>query len=266
MRSLYILFILTLLMGCSYFESKEEKPVIEMSAEELYNQGLDSLQGKKYKGATEKFEEIERLHPYSDWAGRGLIMSAYAQYKYGKYNEAVATLERFVKLYPAHNNTAYAYYLRALCYYDQIIDVERDQKITNKAMQSLQEVVNRFPETDYGRDAALKIDLARDHLAGKEMEIGRYYLNSGKYIAAINRFKNVINNYQVTSHVEEALHRLVEAYLLLGVKEEALKNAAVLGHNYPNGKWYRYSYALLEGKMPAESEEKKNWYKKFNIF
>jgi outer membrane protein assembly factor BamD len=177
-------------------------------------------------------------------------MAAYASYKKNKYDEAVSMLERFVRLYPNHESTAYAYYLIALCYYEQISDVGRDQKMTDLAMQSLRDVVRRFPDTDYARDAAIKLDLTLDHLAGKEMQVGRYYLSRDNTLAAINRFRYVVENYQTTSHVPEALHRLVEAYTRLGIREEAQRYAAVLGHNFPSSIWYRDSYKQLTGEAP----------------
>jgi len=175
-------------------------------------------------------------------------MSAYSSYQAEDYDTAVSTLQRFVKLYPSNSSSPYAYYLIALCYYEQISDVGRDQKVTEQAMQALREVIRRFPDTEYARDARVKLDLTQDHLAGKEMEIGRYYLRHDDTLSAINRFRFVVENYQTTSHVPEALHRLVECYLKLGVREEAQRYAAVLGHNFPGSTWYRDSYKLMTGK------------------
>jgi len=172
-------------------------------------------------------------------------MQGYAEYLQSKYTSAIGTLDRFIQLHPSHRDVAYAYYLRALSHYEQIADVQRDQRTTQEAMGALQEVVNRFPETAYGRDAKLKIDLARDHLAGKEMEIGRWYLNQKLYTAAINRFQRVVDEFQTTNHVAEALHRITEIYLLLGLTDQARKTAAVLGHNYPGSSWYADSYDNL---------------------
>ena len=174
-------------------------------------------------------------------------MQGYAEYLQNRYTQAIATLDRFIQLHPAHRDISYAYYLRALSHYEQIADVQRDQRATQEAMGALQEVVNRFPESAYGRDARLKIDLARDHLAGKEMEVGRYYLNQKLYTAAINRFQRVVEEYQTTNHTAEALHRLTEIYLLLGLTDQARKTAAVLGHNYPGSSWYSASYGNLVG-------------------
>jgi outer membrane protein assembly factor BamD len=175
-------------------------------------------------------------------------MTGYAHYKNLKYDEAVLALDHFIELHPGDENAAYAYYLKALCFYEQISDVGRDQKMTEMALDSLQQVVQRFPESKYSKDAALKIDLTRDHLAGKEMEIGRYYLERRQYQAAINRFQTVVTKYQTTTHVPEALHRLVECNLALGLLDEAHKNAAILGHNYPSSSWYKDTFRLLGGK------------------
>ena len=228
------------------------------SAEALYNEARDLLDNKEYKSAVSAFEEVERQHPESPWAVDSQVMSAFSSYRAGDYDTAIGTLDRFVKLYPNHESTPYAYYLMALCSYEQISDVGRDQKMTQEALQALREVVRRFPDTSYARDAKIKLDLTVDHLAGKEMEVGRYYLRQRDYVAAANRFRNVVENYQTTSHVPEALHRLVETYLKLGVREEAQRYAAVLGHNFPASVWYRDSYRLLGEKpegapAPAES-------------
>jgi outer membrane protein assembly factor BamD len=216
-------------------------------AEVLYNRGVDALSARRYNTAATQFDLVEQNYPYSSWAVNAQLMQGYAEYLQSKYTQAIATLDRFIQLHPAHRDISYAYYLRALSFYEQIADVQRDQRATQDAMGALQEVVNRFPESAYGRDARLKIDLARDHLAGKEMEIGRYYLNQKLYTAAINRFQRVVEDYQTTNHVAEALHRLTEIYLLLGLTEQARKTAAVLGHNYPGSEWYSASYDDLVG-------------------
>jgi outer membrane protein assembly factor BamD len=221
----------------------------------LYSRASDTYATGAYKKAAGEFEEVERQHPYSEWAARAQVMAAYSDYRGGEFDDAVAILERFVKLHPTHELSGYAYYLRALCYYTQIVDVGRDQKTTEDARAALKEVVARFPDTDYARDARLKLDLTEDHLAGKEMEIGRYYLKRDEYIAAINRFKFVVDNYQTTSHTPEALHRLVEAYMRLGVMDEAKKYAAVLGHNFPGSDWYKYSYEMMEGNLSPEEKK-----------
>lgn len=231
------------------------------SVDVLYDRASDTFAEGSYKKAIEQFEEVERQHPYSEWAARGQIMGAYAAYKGGEFDDAVSILDRFVKLHPTDVSTPYAYYLKALCYYTQISDVGRDQGMTEQARSALKEVVERYPDSEYARDAKLKLDLTDDHLAGKEMEIGRYYLTREEYIAAIKRFKYVVDHYQTTSHTPEALHRLVEAYLRLGVVDEAKKYAAVLGYNFPGSDWYKYSYEMMEGNLSPE--EKVNIYDKY---
>ena len=223
--------------------------------ETLYAAGIDALKQERYAQAVELFDAVEREHPYSTWATSARLMGAYAEYSRNRYTEALAQLDRFIQLHPAHRDIAYAYYLRALSYYEQINDAQRDQTSTQTAMAALQDVVNRFPNTTYARDARLKMDLARDHLAGKEMNIGRFYQQRGLYAAAINRFRNVVDNYQTTNHVPEALHRLTELYLTMGLTEEAKRSASVLGHNYPGSPWYQDSYALLvDGSRPAAQD------------
>ena len=241
---------LVLLAACS---DKEEKPYVERPAETIYNEAMDSLLARDYFQAAPLFEEVERQHPYSSWATKAQLMAAYSYYQQNKYDDAVIALERFIDLHPASPDVAYAYYLKALSYYEQIVDVGRDQRTTRQALDAFDEVVRRFPDSKYARDARLKIDLANDHLAGKEMEIGRYYLTRGHYLAAINRFRKVVDEYQTTTHVPEALHRLTEAYYTLGLTEEAKKAAAVLGHNFPGSEWYQDSYANLAGGPGAEN-------------
>jgi outer membrane protein assembly factor BamD len=232
-----------LLAGCA---GDKEREYVELPVADLYNKGVDELEAGKYEEAAKSFDEVERQHPYSKWASKAQLMSAYAYYEDTKFDEAIIALDRFIQLHPGNPDTPYAYYLKALSYYEQISDVGRDQKMTLLAMQSLQEVITRFPNTTYARDARLKIDLTRDHLAGKEMEVGRWYLNQKQYLAAINRFRTVVDIYQQTTHVPEALYRLVEAYAMLGLKEEAGKAAAVLGHNYPGSEWYQDAYDIAE--------------------
>lgn len=246
-KSFYILPVLALISACggSSDDSIVTKPAA--SPEKLYSDARSKINKQHYKDAIKDFEEVERQHPYSPWAMHAQVMSGYASYEIEDYDTAVSTLERFVRLYPNNESTAYAYYLIALCYYEQISDVGRDQKVTVQAMNALREVVVKFPNTDYARDAKIKLELTQDHLAGKEMQVGRYYLKQNDTLAAINRFRFVIDNYQTTSHVPEALHRLVEAYLKLGITAEANRYAAVLGHNFPNSLWYRDSYKLLNG-------------------
>jgi outer membrane protein assembly factor BamD len=206
---------------------------VEKPVENLYNSAMNQMIDGSYAKAAKSFDEVERQHPYSVWATKGQLMSAYALYEAGKYDESIVAADRFISLHPGHRDIAYAYYLKALNYYVQIADVGRDQKTTQQAMTALADVVKRFPESKYGRDARLKIDLARDHLAGKEMEIGRWYERQGSYLAAINRFKHVVDDYQTTTHVPEALHRLTECYTALGLTDQASRVASVLGYNYP---------------------------------
>ncbi len=234
--------VLALLVGCA---TGDEEAYVERSVEELYNEAMDSLLDDDLAAATAGFLEVERQHPYSVWATRAQIMSAYVYYQGNRYDEAIAAAERFVELHPGHRDAAYGYYLVAISHYEQISDVGRDQGATARALRALEEVARRFPDSVYARDARLKIDLARDHLAGKEMTVGRYYLRRENPIAAIGRFRMVVEQYQTTSHTPEALHRLTEAYLALGVPNEAQTSAAVLGHNYPGSRWYQHSYALL---------------------
>ncbi|MBB3064838.1 MULTISPECIES: outer membrane protein assembly factor BamD [Limibacillus] len=235
-------------------------PYVERPVEELYNDAIATLaEGDDYTIAAQKFEEVERQHPYSVWATKAQLMAAYSYYLNNSYDEAIDALDRFIALHPGSPDIAYAHYLKALSYYEQISDVERDQKMTRLALESLEEIVRRFPETEYARDAGLKIDLTRDHLAGKHMAIGRYYLRRNQYLAAINRFRLVIKDYQTTTHVPEALHRLVEANLALGLASEAQSTAAVLGYNFPGNDWYLDSYALLTGQDLRPEEDKGSW-------
>ena len=225
----------------------------------LYNKGLDEMKSGAYKTAAKSFGEVERQHPYSSWATKAILMQAYAQYQRNAYDEAINAAQRFITLHPGHRDAAYAYYLVALSNYEQIADIRRDQSKTQKALVSLEEVSKRFPGTPYAQDAAAKATLARDHLAGKEMEIGRFYEERGSYLAGINRFKKVVTDYQTTSHTPEALFRLTESYMALGVRSEAQTAAAVLGHNYPNSDWYKDAYALLQSDGLEPRENKDSW-------
>lgn len=227
----------------------------QIPVERLYNRAAGSLDKQEYYTAAKQFDDVDRQYPYSQWATRAQLMAGYAHYKNLKYDEAVLALDRFIELHPGDENVAYAYYLRALCYYEQISDVRRDQKMTQLALENLRQVVERFSTSKYARDASLKIDLTMDHLAGKEMEIGRYYLDRRQYQAAIPRFQKVVDNYQTTTHVPEALHRMTEAYLSLGLTEEAKKTAAILGHNYSQNQWYKDSYRLFN-KEYKEGQDK----------
>jgi outer membrane protein assembly factor BamD len=233
--------------------SEEKDAYVERPVEALYNTAMDDMTASNYSKAAKEFDEVERQHPYSVWATKAQLMSAYALYQAGKYDESVVAADRFISLHPGHRDIAYAYYIKALDYYVEIADVARDQKTTQQAMTALSEVVRRFPDSKCGRDARLKIDLARDHLAGKEMEIGRYYERQGAYLPAINRFKRVVDDYQTTTHLPEALHRLTECYTALGLTEEAQKVASVLGYNYPGSEWYGDAYALVKTDAPPSA-------------
>ena len=244
-----------LLAACS----TPDPPYVERPVEELYNLAMDELLSGDYAEATRYFDEVERQHPYSAWATRAQLMSAFASYQSTRYLEAILAAERYLELHPGHRNAAYAYYLIAISHYEQISDVGRDQGATAAALLALETLVRRFPDSEYARDARLKIDLTRDHLAGKEMDIGRYYLKRGYYVAAINRFRTVVEKYSTTAHAAESLHRLTEAYLAIGVAEEAQTAAAVLGHNFPASDWYRDSYALIKGRDLALQEDRGSW-------
>ena len=245
-----------LLAACA---ANEEPAYVERSVEELYNEALDNLLDGNAEDAAAGFDEVERQHPYSVWATRAQLLSAFTYYQANLYDEAIGRANRFVELHPGHSEAVYAYYLIALSYYEQISEVNRDQKMTALALQSLEEVVRRFPGSAYARDARLKVDLTRDHLAGKEMGVGRYYLRRAHYVAAIGRFRTVVERYQTTSHAPEALHRLTEAYLALGLADEAQTAAAVLGHNYPGSRWYEHSYALLVDSGLEPEEDRESW-------
>jgi outer membrane protein assembly factor BamD len=239
--------------------SSDEAPYVERSVESLYNVALADLQAGNYKKAAKSFDEVERQHPYSFWATRAQLMAAYAYYQDNSYDEAVLAANRFIQLHPGNQDVDYAYYLIAISFYEQISDVSRDQAITEQAVEALTDVMRRFPDSEYARDARLKLDLTFDHLAGREMEVGRFYLSRKQYVAAIKRFQVVVAEFQTTSHVPEALHRLTEAYLALGVTEEAQATAAVLGYNYPGSIWYRDSHALLTGQNLSPQEGKGTW-------
>ena len=251
-----------LLAACG--SKEEEISYLERPPEQIYNEAYDTLLDGNHVVAKQLFDEVERQHPYSVWAPQAQIMAAFSDYQENRYDDAINTLNRFIQLNPGHRDIAYAYYLKAISYYEQISDVGRDQSMTLLALESLQEVVRRFPRSEYARDSRLKIDLARDHLAGKEMTIARFYQKQGEYLAAINRFQRVIRTYDTTTHTPEALHRLVECYLALGVYSEAQATASVLGHNFPGSDWYADSYALLTGERiqiaPPVPEEDSGWF------
>jgi outer membrane protein assembly factor BamD len=242
--------------GCDTFKTNDKDPeYVERPVEDLYNQAVDSAAGGNFRAAAPLFDEVERQHPYSVWATQAQLMAAYSLYQSNQYDDAVNALDRFIQLNPSHSNVDYAYYLKGLAFYERIVDVGRDQKLTREALDTFDEVIKRFPRSKFARDARLKTDLARNHLAGKEMEIGRFYLTRGQYLAAVNRFRRVIHDYDTTDQVPEALHRLTEAYLALGLDAEAEKTAAVLGHNYPGSDWYQDSFALIKTGRPFSAQE-----------
>jgi len=248
------------LMGCSLFKQGEDY-VPDDPPDRLYNEGLFLLNNKgDYKGAAKKFDEVDRQDPYSEWARKSLLMSAFAYYQAEEYDECVNSAKRYITLHPASPDAAYAQYLIGESYYDQILDVSRDQERATKAIDALQEVVRKYPRSEYAIAAQKKIEMARDQLAGKEMEIGRFYENKRDFVGAINRFKVVVTQYQTTRHVEEALERLSECYVALGIMDEAQTAAAVLGHNFPDSPWYKDAYNLVKnaGGEPT-TENKGSW-------
>jgi outer membrane protein assembly factor BamD len=244
--------------GCSLFD--KDIPIPDEPADKLYNEGLYLLNTKKdAKAAAKKFEEVDRQHPYSEWARKSLIMSAFAYYEAGSYDDCINSARRYVTLHPGSPDTAYAQFLIGSSYFDQIPEISRDQDRTEKAVQSLDEVVRKYPTSEYAVAAKKKIEVARDQLAGKEMDIGRQNLNTRNYTGAINRFKVVVTRYQTTRHVEEALLRLTEAYMSLGIVDEAQTSAAVLGHNFPDSRWYKDAYTLMQSKGLQPNENKGSW-------
>ncbi|AXO13900.1 transporter [Thalassospira profundimaris] len=258
-RAKHVIATLGLSLMLAACSSNDAPEYVERPVSELYNGAQDLLDAKEYQQAAEAFDEVERQHPYSVWATKATLMSAYAYYQDNKYDDAINALDRFISLHPANPDVPYAYYLKALSYYEQISDVGRDQQMTQHAMDALDDVIRRFPDSKYARDAKLKKDLTVDHLAGKEMDVGRYYQDRNEYLAAINRFKAVIENYQTTTHVPEALARLTECYLSLGLEGEAKRTAAVLGHNFPGSEYYSESYSLMLGEEAPEREEESWW-------
>ena len=248
-----------LLAGCSLFE-KSGPDIEDMTARQIYDRGEAQLADDEPLLAAQTFDEVERLYPFSQLAKRATIMAAYSYYEAEDVSSARAAAKRYLDLYPSDVDAPYAQYLIALTYYDNIVDVGRDQATTKAALRELNEVVQRYPDSDYARDAKLKIDLTRNHLAGKEMTVGRYYLKRGHYVSATNRFRVVIEDYQTTSHTPEALHRLVEAYLSMGLDQEAQIAAAVLGRNFPGSDWYVDSYRLLAGRDLAPAREEDGFF------
>src|SRR5215813_5033526 len=232
----------------------------EEPADKLYNEGLYLMNERKdLKAATKKFEEVDRQHPYSDWARKSLLMSAYASYQSGDYDGCIGASTRYVTLHPGSPDAAYAQYLIAASHYDQIPDISRDQGRTEKAMAALEEVIRKYPTSEYAVNAKAKLEGARDQLAGKEMAVGRFYMQKRDYTAAINRYKTVVTRYQTTRHVEEALERLTEAYMTIGIVGEAQTAAAVLGHNFPDSKWYQDAYNIVKTGGAEPSENQGSW-------
>ena len=241
--------------GCSRNKASSDTGYVARDVNTLYALAKQRLDQGDYEEAAKLFDEVERQHPYSAWARRAQLMSAFSYYVAKKYNETISSAQRFLTIHPGNKDAPYAYYLVSMSYYQQIEDVTRDQRTTQQALDSFGELVRRYPESRYASDARLKMDLLNDHLAGKEMEIGRFYERSGKWLAANLRFRTVVEKYQTTSHTPEALQRLVETYLALGVPEEAQKAAAVLGANYPGSKWYLRAYQLIQRHAPAQAAQ-----------
>jgi outer membrane protein assembly factor BamD len=249
------------LAGCAGDEDAAAQ-YVERPIDQIYSDAWKQIDNRNWLEAGKQFDEVERQHPYSVWSRRAVLMSAYCYYQGNRYDDATEAANRFIQLHPGNKDVPYAYYLKAISLYEQITDVDRDQQKTEAALTALQDLIQRFPDTEYARDARLKVDLTRDHLAGKEMEIGRFYLHEGEYLAAINRFHMVIDKYQTTSHTPEALERLAEAYMSLGVVREAQTATAVLGYNYPGSDWYQDAYTLLTADNVAPSEDKQSWISK----
>jgi outer membrane protein assembly factor BamD len=263
-RVIALAVVLAPLGACStvsdFFASKDDDNYVEEPADKLYNDALFLLNDKRdFKSAAKKFEEVDRQHPYSDWARKSLIMSAFAYYEGGDYDESITAAKRYVTLHPGSQDAAYAQFLIGSSYFDRIPDISRDQDRTEKAVAELQEVVRKFPDTEYAIAAKKKIEIARDQLAGKEVDVGRWYMQKKDYTGAINRFKVVVTRYQTTRHVEEALMRLTEAYMTLGIVDEAQTSAAVLGHNFPDSPWYQDAYNLVKARGLEPTENKKSW-------
>ena len=258
-RLLAVAAVAASLGACSSFDlfnKKDDTPPDE-PADRLYNEGLYLLNQKKdARDAVKKFEEVDRQHPYSEWARKSLIMSAYAYYQAGEYDDCVNSAKRYITLHPGSPDAAYAQYLIASSYFEEIPDVTRDQARTERALAALEEVIRKYPTSEYANASKQKIEVARDQLAGKEMDIARYYMKKKDYTGAINRFKVVITRYQTTRHVEEALMRLTESYMALGIVDEAQTAAAVLGHNFPDSQWYKHAYAVVKtgGVEPKENQ------------
>jgi outer membrane protein assembly factor BamD len=250
------------LSGCGNLGGGDDEKAatyVERPVEQIYADAWKKIKDHSWEDAAKQFDEVERQHPYSIWARRAMLMSAFCYYQANKYTDAINTAEQYISLHPGSKEVSYAFYLKAMSLYEQIVDVNRDQTDTEQALTALQDVVQRFPNTEYARDAQLKVDLTLDHIAGKEMEVGRYYLTRGDYIGAINRFKVVVSRYQRTSQIAEALERLTEAYYALGIYSEAQTAAAVLGANYPGSPWYQDAYDLLVTHNMRPNLDKSSW-------
>jgi outer membrane protein assembly factor BamD len=270
MRVFALALVAPMLGGCDTFSGwfgDKDEPVLDQPADKIYNEGLYLLNEKKdIKAAAKKFEEVDRQQPYSEWARKSLIMSAYAYYEAGDYDDSINSAKRYIQLHPGSPDAAYAQYLIGSSYFDQIRDISRDQDRTEKAIGTLQELIRKYPDTEYAAAGKRKIAIARDQLAGKEVMLGRWYLDRRDYTGAINRFKIVVTRYQTTRHVEEALLRLTEAYMALGIVDEAQTSAAVLGHNFPDSRWYKDAFTLLNSRGLAPSENKGSWISRaFNL-
>ncbi len=267
--ALLVLALGTAMGGCSLLGldkddasndlNKDAAEYRERPVEMIYGDAWAQIRKSNWEAAAKQFNEVDRQHPYSVWARRAMLMSAFCSYQANKYGDAVSTADQYIALHPGSREVAYAFYLKAISLYEQIVDVNRDQGNTQGALVALQDVVQRFPDTEYARDATLKIDLTQDHLAGKEMAVGRYYLTRGDYIGGINRFRVVVQQYQSTPQISEALERLTEAYFALGLNSEAQTAAAVLGANYPGSQWYTDAYGILKGRNLRPKEDKGSW-------
>lgn len=247
------------LSACTAKEDIVDPLTVDRPAAQIYKDAAVAESKKELKKAKVLYSEIERQHPYSDYATQAQLRMAELSYQGLQYDDALMSLDKFIETHPGHPKVDYALYLKAMCYYEQITDVGRDQAMTENAMQALDAIVSRFPDSKYARDSKLKLDLVHDHLAGKEMEVGRYYMKQEQYSAAVNRFMTVVRDYQTTTHVPEALHRLVESYMILGLKDEATRVAAVLGHNYPGSQWYQDTYNVLEPLQRAKLKDTRTW-------
>jgi outer membrane assembly lipoprotein YfiO len=268
MRSLVIAACGLTLAGCDKLSSlnpfdQSEKYKMEVVPdvpnEQLYNDGLGRLQKGDYDGAAKKFQQLDKQSPYSEWSQKAMIMETYTRYQQQQWEDTISSARRYLQLYPSGKDAAYAQYLMAMSSFNQIPDISRDQDAAEKALASMQELVSRYPNSEYVADAKKKIQFAQDQLAGHEMEIGRYYLNKRNYTGAINRFRDVVSKYQRTRHVEEALERLVESYMALGIVNEAQTAAAVLGHNFPDSQWYKDAYSLLRSNGLEPREDTDSW-------